>query len=313
MFSSNLSNLSEGVDTAFIVILSIIMFFLVALTVVMIVFIIRYRESKNPVATQIHGNNTLEIIWTIIPLLIVMAMFYYGWTAWKPMESDPPEDAMHIETTARMWKWNFKYANGQRLDTLIIPVGLPVALDMTAVDVIHSIYIPAFRLKKDVVPGTPRTAWFVANSPGTYDLFCTEYCGMEHSSMITAVRVLTQEEFDNWYSAEKLDANSEADKPSSIALGKEIVKSIGCNACHSADGTKIVGPSYKGLFGKEEIVITNNKERAITIDEEYIRRSILNPNADLVKGYGKNLMLSYEGQLSDEDIELIIAYIKSIK
>lgn len=313
MFSSNFSNLSEGVNTAFIVILSIILFFLVALTVILIVFIIRYRESRNPVASQIHGNNTLEIIWTVIPIILVMAMFYYGWTAWKPMESDPPKEAMHIETTARMWKWNFKYPNGQRLDTLIVPVGRPVALDMKALDVIHSLYIPAFRLKKDVVPGTPRTAWFIANSPGTYDLFCAEYCGLEHSSMISAVRVLTKEDFDRWYAVGPEQAEATASVASPVSLGKEIIRKTGCTACHSTDGSKIVGPSYLGLFGKEVTVITGNKERKVTADENYIRHSILEPNADVVKGYSKGMMLSYKDQLSEEEINLIIEYIKSIK
>ncbi len=314
MFSSNLSNLSEGVDTAFIIILSIIFFFLIGLTATLIYFIIRYRESKNPVASQIHGNNTLEVIWTVIPLILVMAMFYFGWTGWKPMESDPPENAIHIETTARMWKWIFKYEDGRRSDTLVIPAGTPISLDMNALDVIHSLYIPAFRLKKDIVPGTPRNAWFIANSPGKYDLFCTEYCGLEHSSMITTVIVLTQEDYDKWYvdsTSVLADASSEVVNTSS--LGKQIVQQIGCNACHSADGTKIVGPSYLGLYGKSEIVITNGQERDITIDEEYIRRSILDPNADVVKGYNKGLMLSYKDQLKDEEINLIIEYIKSLK
>jgi cytochrome c oxidase subunit 2 len=315
MFSSNLSNLSEGVDTAFIIILSLIFFFLIGLTLVLIIFIVRFRESRNPVATQIHGNSKLEIIWTLIPLLLVMAMFYFGWTGWKPMNSPPPKDAMHIQTTARMWKWTFKYDNGQLMDTLIIPAGKPVSLDMTALDVIHSLYIPAFRLKKDVVPGTPRNAWFIANSPGTYDLFCTEYCGLEHSSMITAVHVLTQEEYDKWYTAlQSTEASTpEAATVTPAMLGKQLVQKIGCNACHSVDGTKIVGPSYLGIFGHDVTVVTNGKERTIKVDDAYIRRSVLDPNADVVKGFNKGLMLSYKDQLTDEQIGNIIEYIKSLQ
>ncbi|MGD2036222.1 MAG: cytochrome c oxidase subunit II [Bacteroidales bacterium] len=315
MFSSNLSNFSEGVDTAFIVILSVIFFFLIGLTFTLLYFIFRYRESKSKVAAQIHGNNTLEIIWTVIPLLLVMAMFYFGWTGWKPMESEPPDDALHIETTARMWKWLFRYGDGRRSDTLIIPAGRPVALDMNAVDVIHSLYIPAFRIKKDIVPGTPRTAWFIANSPGEYDLFCTEYCGLEHSSMITMVKVLTEEDFDDWYNDTSASVMAEATTKtaSTAGRGKQLVQQIGCNACHSVDGTKIVGPSYLGLYGTTTTVIADGREKEVTVDEEYLRRSILEPNAEVVKGYNKGLMLSYEGQLSDEEIELIIEYIKSLK
>lgn len=315
MFSSNLSNFSEGVDNAFIIILSVIFFFLIGLTAALVYFIIRYRESKNPVATQIHGNNTLEILWTIIPLALVMAMFYFGWTAFKPMESDPPEDALHIETTARMWKWGFKYENGMRLDSLVVPAGKAVSLDATAIDVIHSIYIPAFRIKKDIVPGTPRSLWFIANSPGTYDLFCTEYCGLEHSSMITKVTVLPQEEYDAFIAAGSAPVTAEAggEEISPAMLGGEILQKIGCNACHTTDGSTRVGPSYLGLFGKEEVVISGGKERTVTVDEAYLKKSILDPNADIVKGFNKGLMLSYEGQLSDEEIGQIVEYIKSMK
>ena len=314
MFSSNLSNLSEGVDTAFIVILSVIFFFLIGLTATLIVFIIRYREKKNPVASQIHGNTKLELIWTLIPLLLVIGMFYFGWTGWKPMESSPPKDAMQIETTARMWNWMFKYKNGQMIDTLVIPAGKPVSLNMTALDVIHSLYIPAFRLKKDVVPGTPRNAWFIANSPGVYDLFCTEYCGLEHSTMITTVHVLSQEDFDAWYANSKSVATTtiEEKAESGASLGKDLYQKIGCFACHSIDGTKIVGPSFKGIFGHEVTVLTNDKERTIKVDEDYIRSSIIDPNADIVQGFNKGLMLSYKDQLTEEQIDLIIEYIKSL-
>lgn len=314
MFSSNLSNLSQGVDTAFIIILSICFFFLIGLTGILIYFMFRYRESKNPVASQIDGNNTLEIIWAVVPLLLVMAMFYFGWTGWTPMESEPPDDAIHIKTTARMWKWLFNYEDGRRSDTLVIPAGTPVSLDIVALDVIHSIYIPAFRMKKDIVPGTPRTAWFIANSPGKYDLFCTEYCGLEHSSMITTVTVLTQEEYEKWYTDTTSVIVDAANVVVNTSLkGKQLVKQLGCNVCHSTDGARIVGPSYLGLFGKTETVIRDGKEIEITIDDDYLKRSILDPNAEVVAGFNKGLMLSYKDQLSDEEIDLIIEYIKSLE
>jgi cytochrome c oxidase subunit 2 len=312
MFSSNLSNIAEGVNQAFIIILSIIFFFLIGLTAVMVYFIFKYRESKNPVATQIHGNNLLEVIWTVIPLLIVIAMFYYGWTSYKVMESEPPKDALQINVTARMWKWSFKYENGKRMDTLIVPQGKPVSLKMNAMDVIHSFYIPAFRLKRDIIPGKERKAWFIANSPGSYDIFCSQYCGLDHSGMITMVKVLTPEDFKKWYSD-----TSSVEKVAGItarpgAAGKQIMQQIGCFACHSTDGTKIVGPSYLNVFGHEVTVVTDGKERIIKADEDYIKRSILDPNADVVKGYNKGLMLTYKDQLTDQDIGQIIEYIKTL-
>jgi cytochrome c oxidase subunit II len=314
MFSSNLSNWSQGVNTAFIVILSIITFFLVGLTAVLIYFIIRYRESRNSVASQINGNTTLEIVWTAIPLLLVMAMFYYGWIAWKPMESNAPKDAFPIEVTARMWNWSFTYQNGTRLDTLIVPAGKPIALSMKALDVIHSFYIPAFRLKKDINPGTERHAWFIANSPGTYDIFCTEYCGLEHSSMITAVKVLTRKDFDAWYSGlTKTDTSKKEIKTTPGAEGRKIAMRNGCNACHSFDGSKIVGPSFKGIYGEEQAVITAGKEHMQWVDEAYLRRSIIDPNADIVKGFNKGLMLSYKDQISADEITQIIEFIKTLK
>jgi cytochrome c oxidase subunit 2 len=243
-------------------------------------------------------------------------MFYYGWVAFKPMESDPPDDAIHIETTARMWKWNFKYENGKRLDSLIVPVGKAVSLDVTAVDVIHSLYIPAFRIKKDIVPGSPRTLWFIANSPGKYDLFCTEYCGLEHSSMITTVTVVSQEEYEKFAAGsgtEEIAGETSAAEVTPAMPGRDIMLQIGCNACHTTDGTTRVGPSYLGLFGSETTVITNGKERKVMADEEYIRKSILDPNADVVQGFNKGLMLSYKDQLSDEEITQIIEYIKTIQ
>ncbi|MBN2349561.1 MAG: cytochrome c oxidase subunit II [Bacteroidales bacterium] len=307
---SNLSNIAEGVDNAFLIILSIIFFFLIGLTVLLVVFIFRYRESKNPKATQIEGNNTLELLWTIIPLILVLGMFYFGWTSWKPLNSDPPKDAMVIKVTARMWNWSFEYENGKHTDTLYIPAGKPVALDMKALDVIHSLYIPAFRIKQDIIPGTPRKAWFIANSPGSYDLFCAEYCGLQHSYMLTSVEVKTSKEFDAWY----IDTTQTVVVAASPQLaGKQIVQKYGCNACHSTDGTKIVGPSYKGIFGEEITVITGGKERIITVDEEYIRHSILEPDADVVKGYNKGLMITYRDQITEEEINLIIEYIKSLK
>jgi cytochrome c oxidase subunit 2 len=314
MFSSNLSNWSQGVNNAFIFILSIIIFFLVALTAVLIFFIFRYREKRNPVATPMHGNTTLEIIWTVIPLILVLGMFYYGWIGWKPMESNAPKGSLPIEITARMWKWAFKYENGVRLDTLIVPAGKPVSLTMNSMDVIHSFYIPAFRLKKDIIPGKVRKAWFIANSPGTYDLFCAEYCGLDHSSMITAVKVYPQAEFDKWYAAL---TNPEAAVATTNAapgeLGKKVIMKIGCNACHSFDGSKIVGPSFAGIYGKEITVITNGKERQQIVDDAYIHRSIIDPNADIVKGYPKGLMLSYKDRVTDEDIKQITEFIKTLK
>jgi len=307
---SNLSNLSQGVDTAFLVILSVCIFFLIGLTIVLILFIYKYNEKRNPVASHIEGNDKLEIVWTVIPLLLVIAMFWFGWTGWKPLYEDPPEGAMPIKTTARMWSFSFQYENGKRMDTLIVPQGKAVVLDLMSVDVIHSFYVPAFRLKQDMIPGKEMKVWFIANSPGNYDIFCAEYCGLQHSGMYTAVKVLPQDKFDSWY----IDTTPAPSVPGAAPAmaGATLIRTLGCIACHSTDGTVMTGPSFKGVFGHEVTVVTAGKERTLVIDEAYIKKSLLEPNADLVKGFNANLMQTYRDQLTDQEIEDIIEYIKSL-
>jgi cytochrome c oxidase subunit 2 len=201
MYSStqiDASNFVHGVDRAFIIILGFSFAFLIVLTFLMILFIIKYRRSKHPVAVQMEGNARLEIAWTLGALILVLVLFYFGWAGWKPM-TQPPDDAMKIKAVARMWKFQFVYGNGRVTDTLYVPVNQPVVLDLVALDVIHSLYIPAFRLKQDMVPGLKKNMWFQAGRTGKYDLFCAEYCGLQHSYMNTGVNVLSQDDFKSWY------------------------------------------------------------------------------------------------------------------
>ena len=312
---SNLSNLAQGVDTAFVVILSVCFFFLIGLTIVLLVFLYKYNEKRHPVAEQIEGNNKLEVLWTAIPVILVIAMFYYGWAGWKPLYSDAPKDSMPIKVIGRMWNWRFEYENGKKTDTLYIPQGKPVVLDLVSMDVIHSFYVPAFRYKMDVIPGKKLTGWFIGNSPGIYDIFCAEYCGLQHSGMYTAVKVLPVDKFDTWYidttALAVAGAGGTATTPA--MAGEKVYRSIGCIACHSVDGSAMTGPSFKGAFGHDVTVITGGKERTFKVDEAYIKKSILEPNADLVKGFNANLMQTYKGQLSDQEIADIIEYMKSLR
>lgn len=310
MFSGNTS-LSGEVDTTFAIITGISLFFLIGITAIIIIFIVKYNKKKNPVASEIEGSNKLEIIWTVIPLILVMYMFWIGWRSYIP-ERNVPADAMKIKVTAQMWSWRFEYANGKVTDTLFVPVNQSVVLNMVSLDVIHSLYIPAFRLKQDIVPGKPLNyMWFKPMVIGSYDLFCAEYCGLRHSYMGTMVNVIDKTSFDKWYAATppKIDSTVAAIPG---AEGKLLVQQKGCVACHSSDGTKIVGPSYKGIFGHKIIVVTNGKEREITVDEAYIKKSILDPEADLVKGFPKGTMISYKGQLTDQEIDKIAEYIKTL-
>ncbi len=301
---SGASNFVQGVDLTLYLILGASIIFLVAITTVMIYFVIRYRRSKHPKATNIEGSNTLEIVWTVIPTLLVLVMFYFGWMGYRPMRN-VPAGAIPLKAYAQMWKWSFEYPNGKISPELVVPLNKPVKLDLISRDVIHSLYIPAFRLKEDVVPGRGNYMWFKAQEEGTYDLFCAEYCGDRHSYMTSKVRVIPAEEYEKWL--------TESTAPVGEAAGLSIMKQHACVSCHSLDGSRIVGPSFKGIYGEDVTVITDGKERTIKVDDAYIKRSIQDPNADVVKGYNKGLMISYKDQLKDEDIQKVIDYIKTLK
>jgi cytochrome c oxidase subunit 2 len=299
-----------GVDKSFVIIMGISFIFLIGLTFTMLYFVFKYNKHKNPVATQIKGSTKLEIIWTIIPTILVLVMFYYGWAGWAPMKN-APDDSFNIKVTARMWNFTFEYENGKRTDTLFVPMDKAVKLNLVSLDVIHSLYIPSFRVKEDVVPGREKMVWFIAQREGLYDLFCTEYCGLNHSYMINTVKVMPEQQFNSWYVDTTQQVAAITDSPA--ANGKRIMKNIGCFACHTVDGSKLIGPSFKGVYGHDVTVITGGKERVVTVDDEYIKRSIYDPNADVVKGFNKGLMMPYEGQLSDEDIVQITEYLKTLK
>src|SRR6056297_611808 len=305
------SNFVAGVDLAFMIILGVSIFFLVAITTVMLIFIRKYRKERHPKAIQDEGSVKLEIVWTVIPLLLVLVMFYFGWMGWRPMKK-PPEDAMRVTAIARMWNFQFEYANGKRTDSLYVPVNQPVVLDLQALDVLHSLYIPAFRVKEDMVPGKDNVMWFIPGQVGSYDLFCTEYCGLEHSYMYTGVQVMPEDEFEAWLSDTTAAAPVIAEDATPADRGYQVLVKNGCNACHSSDGSRLVGPSYVGSWGTMQEVTASGQKTEVLVDEDYIRRAIYEPNAEIVDGYSRGLMLSYEGLVSEEEIELIIEYIKSL-
>ncbi len=307
------SNFVQGVDVAFLVILGISFFFLIALTVVMIYFIYKYNRKRHPVATQIHGSTTLEIIWTVVPFLLTMVMFYYGWAGWNTMQK-PPKDAMEVTVIGRMWNFSYQYDNGRLTDTLFLPKDQPVKLNLKAMDVLHSFYIPAFRVKQDMVPNKENNfMWFIPQKVGDYEVFCAEYCGLQHSYMYSTVEVMEKGEFDSWITDTTQVAATAAAMAAPGATGKKIMQNIGCFACHTVDGTKLVGPSFKGIWGAEHTVVTGKETRKVTVDEEYIKHSIYDPNADVVEGFMKGLMVSYQGQLTEDDIANIIEYLKTVK
>ena len=308
---SGASNFVNSVDRTILFIFVISAFFLITITATMLFFVYRYNKKRNPKSEHIEGNVWLEIIWTIIPVILVLAMFWYGWSDWKMMKK-APKDAFKIKSTARMWSWTFSYPNGKITDTLFVPRNLPVIVNVTSTDVIHSMYIPAFRLKQDMVPGNNNFLWFIAKKEGTYDIFCAEYCGLRHAYMNTAVVAMPPAEFFKWYNdTSGVLAASTTSKTSLPGLA--VIKKNGCIACHSFDGSKIVGPSFKGIYGKKTTVLVNGAEQQVTADDKYIEESIYEPNAKVVKGYQPGLMQTYKGMVSAEEVKQISEYIKSLK
>ncbi len=304
------SNYVSTFNTAFYFILAISLLLLTGLTFIMLYFVYRYNRKKNKVATQIEGNTLLEIVWTVVPILLALAMFYFGWEGWKPMNK-PPRDAMSITSVARMWNFSFVYENGKQSPDLIVPVNTPVKINLVSLDVIHSLFIPAFRIKSDMVPGREKIMWFLPEREGEYDLFCAEYCGLRHSYMNAMVKVLSKDKFTSWY-RDTTSAVKVAEGSAPGSQGLAIMKAQGCLACHSTDGSKIVGPSYLNLFGKQQIVIRDGKEVRVIVDEEYIKKAISDPNSEIVKGYPRGLMQSYKGKISDTDVSKIIEYLKTL-
>ncbi len=315
---SRLSSISDHVNGPILFITGTSLVMLIGITAFMVYFTIRYHRRRHPVPQDIHGHRVLEIVWTVIPTILAFGFFWYGWEGYKYIKT-PPADAMQVKVTGRMWSWMHEYENGVASPELYVPVNKPVKLNLHSQDVIHSYYIPAFKVKQDAVAGIDGLfLWFTAYEVGDYQVFCAEYCGLSHSAMWSKVHVLPQEEFDAWLKTEgekvvkmQKAAESGGDEDLRI-LGEALSKSKGCTACHSTDGSKLIGPSYKGIYGRPVTVVTAGQDREVTVDDAYIKHSILKPADDVVKGY-QPLMPSQEGLVTDSDIKALTAYIKSLQ
>jgi len=294
---------TQAVDTAFYVIFGISAVMLAGITVAMIWMVWRYNRKRQPVPlSQKDHNLWLEVVWTVIPTVLVMLMFWYGWEGYLSLRRIP-DDALEIGGTARMWSWQFTYANGKSADKLYVPVGRPVKIRLASMDVLHSFYVPAFRVKRDTVPGMTTWVWFVAEQPGSYDLFCAEYCGVAHSSMVTTVEALPAAEFQAWL--ERGAAGGDA-----LAQGAELAQQQGCLGCHSVDGSRRVGPTFKGLAGSPRLVTRAGQELTVTADADYLTRAIRDPAAEIVAGYPP-VMPPYAG-LAETEVAALIAWMESL-
>lgn len=268
-----------------------------------IYFAFKYkRKSEGEKSAYISHNNLLEFLWSFIPFLIFMAVFAWGWVIFSQMRSFPDE-GLEVAVRAQSWDWSFTYKNGRTSPELVVPIGTPVKLVMTSTDVLHSFYLPAFRVKQDVIPGRYTAIWFHPKYKGEFQIFCTEYCGDQHSAMLSKMRVVDQAEFDEWLS------NDPYKGLSLVEVGQKIF-STRCTVCHLPSNQRLVGPGLAGLFGKGRQFEDGTTAVA---DENYIRESILDPNAKTVEGFPPGQMPTFAGQLSEQEIMGVIEFIKTLK
>lgn len=271
----------------------------------MIFFVVKYKRKSNSDKTPYISHNTfLEFLWSFIPLVIFLAVFAWGWKVYHDMRT-MPENAFEIHVSGKQWAWDFMYKSGKiSTNEFYVPVGVPVKLVMSSTDVLHSFYVPSMRIKQDVVPGRYTTLWFQAEKTGAYQVFCTEYCGAAHSAMLAKMHVVPVPEFETWL--------QESEEGLTLAQrGEKLSNSKGCVACHSTDGNVKVGPTWKGLSGLTGHEMANGEK--VTVDDNYLRDSILNPNSQIVKGYSAGVMPAFQGQLTEEQLTALIEYIKTLK
>ncbi|MDQ2969606.1 MAG: cytochrome c oxidase subunit II [Acidobacteriota bacterium] len=301
LFPSQASAMAPQVDALYFYLLAVSAFFSTLIAVLVIVFAIKYRRrSEDEIPADNPGSLKLELAWTVIPLLISLTFFAWGARLFFRMNR-PPNDAMQLFVVAKQWMWKIQHLDGVReINELHVPLGQPVRMTMTSEDVIHSFFVPAFRMKRDVVPGRYSTVWFRATKAGDFHIFCSQYCGTSHSAMIGTVHVMEAPAFQAWLAG---GSGSE----SLASAGAKLFAQHACNTCHRNDSLAR-GPNLEGLFGKP--VHLQNGQTVIA-DEQYIRESILLPQAKLVAGF-QPLMPTFQGLISEEGLLQLVAYIKSL-
>ncbi len=299
LWPESASTNAGNVDALYIFLLLVSGIMILLIFTVLAVFAVRYRKRKGQRAEQIEGSTQLELTWSIIPLCVMLAFFIWGAVIYF-QERTPPQDATEVYTVAKQWMWKFEHVGGQReINELHVPVGRDVKLIMTSQDVIHSFFVPAFRIKQDVLPGRYTTLWFRATKAGTYHLFCSQYCGTQHSGMVGWVVAMEPRDYEAWMSGG-------GNQPLAVT-GQKLFSELGCVTCHRSD-TQGRGPNLVGVFGKPVLL---EDGRTVAADENYVRESILEPGAKVVRGF-KPVMPTFQGQVSDEQLNALIAYVKSL-
>jgi len=302
LFPEQASTFAWQVDALYFYLILISVSFIIPIVGVIFFFFIKYREKeKFAVGEEIHGSIALETVWSIIPFVISMTIFLGGAVVYYN-QYRPPADTMEIYVVGKQWMWKFQHGTGQReINELHIPVGRNVKMTMTTEDVLHDVYIPAFRTKADVIPGRYTTLWFNATKPGKYHLYCAEYCGLNHSGMGGWVYVMEQRDFDNW-----LSGNTSGQTP--VQAGQDLFQNkLGCASCHQG-GDNQRGAKLEGIYNHEVKLASGE---TVIADDEYIRNSILNPSSQIVEGY-QPIMPTYKGQVTEDQLVSLVAYIKSL-
>jgi cytochrome c oxidase subunit 2 len=288
-------------DALYFFILAVTVFFTVAVSLTVLFLAIRYRRRhEDEVGAPIHGSLALELIWTIIPLVIALVIFAWSAKVYFTV-SRPPARAMEVYAVGKQWMWKFQHLTGQReINELHVPLGQPVKILIGSEDVLHSLYFPDFRVKMDAVPGRWTSLWFEATQTGTFHLFCAEYCGNNHSGMIGSVTVLEPRDFQAWLAGGRTEGPP-------AAVGERLFSQLACNTCH-LDNNSGRGPTLQNIVGSQ---VRMQSGEVVTVDDVYIRESILNPQARLVGGY-QPLMPTFQGLVSEESLMQLLAYIKSL-
>ncbi len=302
LFPEVASTIAPRVDALYLFLVGLTAFMTILISVLVVVFMIKYkRQDPNSVGARIHGGMVLEIAWSIIPLIIVMGIFVWATNIFFAI-ARPPAETMNIYATGKQWMWKFQHLDGQReINELHVPVGRKVKMIMTSEDVIHDLFVPAFRVKADVVPGRYTHMWFEATKAGEYHLFCAEYCGTKHSGMIGKVVVMEPDDFQAWLSGGVQEG-------SLASAGGKLFQDLACNTCHRPDAQGR-GPVLQNLFGQ---TVSLASGESVVVDEAYIRESILMPSGKLTAGF-QPIMPTFQGLVSEEGILQLIEYVKSLK
>ncbi|HEY1265858.1 MAG TPA: cytochrome c oxidase subunit II [Candidatus Binatia bacterium] len=301
LFPQQASTMAPRVDALFFFLIALSLFFGLLIAFLIVYFAVKYRRRPGRErGVSVAPNIWLEIFWTAVPFGITMVLFFWGATVFFD-QTQPPVGAMDITVVGRQWMWKLQHPEGPReIDELHVPIGRPVKLTMTSEDVIHDFFVPAFRVKMDVIPGRYTTLWFEATKEGEYPIRCSQYCGTQHSGMLGRVVAMTPTDYQQWL-------GGGASGVSAAQAGQNLFERLGCAACHKSEGTS-QGPSLAGLFGK---AVKLQGGKTVVADEGYIRESILEPQAKIVAGF-QPVMPTFKGLVSEEGILQIIAYIKSL-